>query len=92
MEIKTNNYLITRHGGQFKVKMAEVVQDSRLLTDKSKIGSLKWGESHYFSNLEQTYRHIAKHATLNAEDVKTLSDISDKIDELIAEVKLINID
>ena len=90
MNIETDKYLITSDNYNIIVQIKEVVKDSRMLEDKSKIGSVKLGSKRFYPTLEQAYQGIANAMILGSE-AKDFDDIKMLMRELIEEVKVMQV-
>ncbi len=58
MKIETNDYLLTHDGDQYVLQMKGTVKDAVLLKDKSKIGSVSYGDKRYYPKIQQAFKKI----------------------------------
>lgn len=86
MRIETDKYLITSNSHNVIVQLKEVVIDSPMLKDKSKIGSVQLSKERFYPNLEKAYKGLANALILNS-DAQHFDDIKNLMRELIDEVK-----
>lgn len=83
MRIEADKYLLTHDGDQFILQTKSVVKDSALLKDKSKIGELQVSsEKRYFPKIAMAFNAIVYNELAKDDEVKTMLDISMKIDEI----------
>ncbi len=82
MKLESEKYLVTTDGKQFIFQMKEVVKDSVLLEDKSKVGSIKLGSKSYYSTLSALFNGMVKHSLLNDDDIQSFEDIQDEIEDI----------
>ena len=71
MKLESEKYLVTTDGKQFILQMKEVVKDSSMLEDKSKIGSIKLGSKSYYSTLPMLFNGMVKHSLLTDDEIRS---------------------
>tara|TARA_R110002020_G_C15663382_1_gene717023 strand:- start:158 stop:373 length:216 start_codon:yes stop_codon:yes gene_type:complete len=62
--------------------MKGTVKDSPMLKDKSKIGSVSYGEKRYYPKISQAFKRIVDLELASDDEVGTMLDVSMKIDEI----------
>lgn len=88
INIETDKYLITSNESNIIVQMKEVVEDSKMLKDKSKIGSIGLGKKRYYPTLEIAYGGIVNQLIRDS-NAQHFDDIKMLIRELIDEVRFL---
>ena len=82
MKLETDKYLVTTDGDQFILQMKKVVEDSPMLKDKSKIGTVQASqEKRYYSSLSGLFYGMVKYQLLNDDEIKSFEQILDLITE-----------
>jgi hypothetical protein len=79
MKLESEKYLVTTDGKQFILQMKEVVKDSSMLEDKSKIGSIKLGSKSYYSTLPMLFNGMVKHSLLTDDEIRSFERIEEVI-------------
>ena len=80
MRLESKKYLVTTDGKQFILQMKEVVKDSALLEDKSKVGSIRLGIKNYYSTLPMLFNGMVKNSLLNDDEIQSFEQIEETID------------
>lgn len=87
MILENGKYLVTTDGSQFILQSKYIVQDSAVLKDKSKIGTLAVSnEKRYFSSLSGLFYGMVKYQLLDDDEIKSFESILDAITEAKAEI------
>ena len=83
MRLETDKYLVTTDDReQFVLQMKKVVEDSPLLKDKSKVGTVQVSqEKRYYSSLSGLFYGMVKYQLLNDDEIKSFEQILDLITE-----------
>lgn len=83
MRLETDKYLVTTDDReQFVLQMKKVVEDSPMLKDKSKIGTVQVSqEKRYYSSLSGLFYGMVKYQLLNDDGIKSFEQILDLITE-----------
>lgn len=80
MKLETDKYLLTTDGDQFILQMKKVVEDSPILKDKSKIGTIQASqEKRYYSNLSGLFHGMVKYQLLESNEIESFEQIIDLI-------------
>ena len=88
MQLENEKYLVTTDGKQFILQIKEVVKDSPLLEDKSKIGSIKLGSKSYYSTIPMLLNGIVKNCLLTNDEIQSLDQVNILIEEAKEELKM----
>lgn len=75
MKIETEQYLITSDKYNFILQMKEIIQDSHLLEDKSKVGTVRLGEKSFYPSIGALYRGMVHHVAMRDENMETLCEL-----------------
>ena len=83
MRLETDKYLVTTDDReQFVLQMKKVVEDSPMLKDKSKIGTVRVSqEKRYYSSLSGLFYGMVKYQLLNDDEIQSFEQILDLITE-----------
>lgn len=82
MKLETDKYLVTTDGDQFILQMKKVVEDSTMLKDKSKIGTIQASqEKRYYSSLSGLFYGMVKYQLLESDEIESFENILDLITE-----------
>lgn len=82
MIIETDKYLITKDEHNYILQMKGEVKDSRFLADKSKIGTKKLGDKHFFTKMSHLFVRLVDLSITNDEDINTMKKLSERVDEI----------
>ncbi|MGB1322476.1 MAG: hypothetical protein ACPG5L_16205 [Vibrio gallaecicus] len=82
MRIETDRYLITKDDHNYILQMKEEIKDSRLLSDKSKIGSKKLGDKHFFTKMSHLFVRLVDLSITNDEEIDTMKKISYRVEQI----------
>lgn len=86
MRIETDNYLITQDDYQFIVQSKTTYEDSLLLQDKSKVGTVKLGKPLYYPRLEQCLNKAIE-LSLNSNHIESLEEVKQCVQDTLKEFK-----
>ena len=82
MRLETDKYLVTTDGDQFILQMKKVVEDSPMLKDKSKIGTIQASqEKRYYSSLSGLFYGMVKYQLIESGEIQSFEQILDLITE-----------
>lgn len=87
MILENDKYLVTTDGSQFILQSKYIVQDSQMLKDKSKIGTLAVSsEKRFYSSLSGLFHGMVKYNLLEDDEIKSFESILDVITASKAEI------
>ena len=89
MKLESEKYLVTTDSKQFILQIKEVVKDSALLEDKSKVGSIKLGSKSYYSTIPALFNGMVKHSLLTNDEIQSFEQIEEMIDAIGESLKFV---
>lgn len=90
MILENDKYLVTTDGSQFILQSKHIVEDSQMLKDKSKIGTLAVSsEKRFYSSLSSLFYGMVKYELLDSDEIKSFELILDAITAAKAEIDAI---
>lgn len=90
MILENDKYLVTTDGSQFILQSKYIVQDSQMLKDKSKIGTVALSnEKRFYSSLSSLFYGMVKYQLLDDDEIKSFESILDAITAAKAEIDAI---
>ena len=90
MILENDKYLVTTDGSQFILQLKHIVEDSAVLKDKSKIGTLAVSsEKRFYSSLSGLFYGMVKYQLLEGDEIKSFESILDVITASKAEIDAI---
>lgn len=82
MRIETDKYLITKDEHNYILQMKEQVKNSTFLIDKSKIGSSKLGDKHFFTKMSHLFVRLVDLSITSDDEIDTMKKISKRVEEI----------
>lgn len=90
MILDNDKFLVTTDGAQFILQSKYIVQDSQMLKDKSKIGTVAVSnEKKFFSSLSGLFYGLVKYRLLEDDEITSFESILDVITDAKAEIDTI---
>lgn len=90
MILETDKFLVTTDNSQFILQSKYIVQDSQMLKDKTKIGTVAVSsEKKYFSSLSGLFNGLVKYRLLEDNEINSFKSILDVITDAKAEIDTI---
>lgn len=90
MILDNDKFLVTTDGSQFILQSKYIVQDSQMLKDKSKIGTVAVSnEKKFFSSLSGLFYGLVKYRLLEDDEITSFESILDAITDVKAEIDTI---
>lgn len=90
MILDNDKFLVTTDGAQFILQSKYIVQDSQMLKDKSKIGTVAVSnEKKFFSSLSGLFYGLVKYRLLEDDEIASFESILDVITDAKAEINTI---
>lgn len=90
MILDSDKFLVTTDGAQFILQSKYIVQDSQMLKDKSKIGTVAVSnEKKFFSSLSGLFYGLVKYRLLEDDEITSFESILDAITDAKAEIDTI---
>lgn len=90
MVLDNERFLVTTDGNQFILQSKYIVEDSVMLKDKSKIGTVAVSnEKRFFSSLSGLFYGLVKYRLLEDDEITSFESILDAIKAAKAEIDTI---
>lgn len=90
MILDNERFLVTTDGNQFILQSKYIVEDSVMLKDKSKIGTVAVSsEKRFFSSLSGLFYGLVKYRLLEDDEITSFESILDVITDAKAEIDTI---
>lgn len=90
MILDNDKFLVTTDGAQFILQSKYIVQDSQMLKDKSKIGTVAVSnEKKFFSSLSGLFYGLVKYRLLEDDEITSFESILDAITDAKTEIDTI---